>query len=261
MKKISFLVPIYPPHFEFAKNLFESYQDKGYESQADFWFVFTDAKEASLFTTHDKKIVLPLELRIFENGGIINIKKLYGLQHLAPEYEFVIILDAETLFIKNNANLAQICVKYFEDKILLGNKATDKFCYIVQQECRKYYLKSSLTEIQNNKYFYSPLYLWYNQLCIYKSSTLENFWQKINYQFIARELNGCSFDYYIYMYYLLLYEGFTIKDTGITALFGAVERTKVSWFGIYKYKKLPYLYGIFSISKALKTMLPCHSFR
>ncbi len=39
---VAFLIPIYPPHFTFAKRLLKSFIDMNLHLQADCWFVFTN---------------------------------------------------------------------------------------------------------------------------------------------------------------------------------------------------------------------------
>ncbi len=91
----------------------------------------------------------------------------------------------------------------------------------------------------NSKDFNTPLYLWFNQLCIYKTDTLDRFWQKINYDGVVKELNYLTFDYYIYMYYLILFEGFVVHDMKIKAEFGVYESRYFIENLDQKYKEFP----------------------
>lgn len=85
----------------------------------------------------------------------------------------------------------------------------------------------------------SDLYLWFNQPCIYKCSTLDDFFSVINYAENEAQFTWHDFDYYIYMYYLILYHGFTIDDIEIESNYGICEASlDYLWFKSNKYEKI-----------------------
>lgn len=120
-KETAVLVPIYPPHFKFARNLIKSWHTNSLDTQSDIFFVFTSEEEKDEFGEWDNSIVLSEKLRNFSNNGIINIKKYYGLSQIKEKYEYVIVLDAESVFIRT-IDLKQVCETYWNRKILYGNK-------------------------------------------------------------------------------------------------------------------------------------------
>lgn len=75
MKKIAFLVPIYPPHFKYAQNIIKTWKTTQLNEQSDIWFIFTNEEEKEKYGEWKNSIILPKEFRVFENRGIINIKK------------------------------------------------------------------------------------------------------------------------------------------------------------------------------------------
>ena len=119
-KQIAFVVPIYPPHYKFARKLIESWRANSLDSQSDIWFVFTDENEKAEFDEWDFSIVLPEGLRNFANNGMINIKKFYGLSQIKDKYEWAIVLDAESAFVRN-IDLKKVCETYWEARTLYGN--------------------------------------------------------------------------------------------------------------------------------------------
>ena len=119
-KEIAFLVPLYPPHYKFARNLIESWKCNTLDVQSDVWFVFTTEEEQTEFGEWEHCIVLPVPLRNFLNNGIINIKKFYGLSQIKDKYEYVIVLDAESTFVRN-VDLKQVCETYWNSRVLYGN--------------------------------------------------------------------------------------------------------------------------------------------
>ena len=234
MNNICFLIPIYPPHYDFVRDFKKSFDNLDYDKQADICFVFTNEDEKELFGNCDNYLVLPKDLRVFENRGIINIKKLWALKQLQhSQYKYIIVIDAETLLIKK-IDLNGICKKFFDKKVLWGNSLnvsglarTKK----IKESCKRFFPKKSLLD--------SELYLWFNQPCIYKTSTLEDFFSitEIDKQFSS--LKWEDFDYYIYMYYLILYHNFKINDLEITSNYGVAEATvELIRFHSDKYKKV-----------------------
>lgn len=83
--------------------------------QADLFFIFSNESEAQEFGEYEYKIILPDELRIFENGGIINIKKFFALKSLQNQYDYYIVLDSESEIIKMSICIQSVIV-YMKQK-------------------------------------------------------------------------------------------------------------------------------------------------
>jgi hypothetical protein len=237
--KAAFLVPVHPPHFKFARDLLASFQKCELDSQSDVWFVFTNEEEQDKFGDYQNAVVLPPELRVFDNGGIINIKKFYGLRQIQNKYEYIIVLDAESLFIRN-AGVHTVCEEYFTSKILLGSEVLPEGIQRtegIKNSCRRFFIGQPGFEKLNN-----PLYLWFNQPCIYKTSTLPDFWEKIDYDNNIKNLVWLDFDYYVYMFYLMLFQEFQIENMEIASNYGICEASlDLVFFKSNKYETLPIL--------------------
>ena len=140
---------------------------------------------------------------------------------LEDKYEYTIVLDAESKFIKK-ANLYKICKKYFNDRVLYGNKLNSvNQQNTLKDACKSFFNKDERIKLNN----YDDYYLWFNQLCIYKNSTLKEFFKITNIKEKIKDLTFYNFDYYIYMYYLLLYQNFSVQDLDIITEIGALENT------------------------------------
>jgi hypothetical protein len=242
-KRVCFMVPTFPPHFDFVRNLIKSYQAL-LSSQADFYLVFTTEEEEEQFGQFNTSIVLPAELRIFDNKGIINIKKFYALTVLQDQYDYIICLDSEALFIKK-IDLLTLCETHFAEKRLLGNTAQNDILPIVNQ------CLSHFSEALNRSALKLPLYLWFNNLCIYKSALLPDFFQKTGVLDKIKQLSFFDFDYYIFMNYLVLYQDFSVVDMEIEADWSACESHK-KWELHFKSKK-------YRSSHILSRIYLCHS--
>ena len=222
MNKIAFIVPIYPPHYRYAKSLIKSWQELSLNQQSDLWFVFSNNKDKELFEEWENSIILPDNDEILNNPTPINIKKIYALNFLSQNfnYTYSIILDSETEFCKN-INLLNICEQFFVNKKLYGNFVIDSgrdLTEKIKANCKKYFYEYENFEKLNTDY-----YLWFNQPCIYNMQDIPKFLNIINYQNNQFKYSWEDFDYYLYMYYLLLFKNFEITYIGIDSEYGALE--------------------------------------
>jgi hypothetical protein len=233
-KQIVFISPTYPPHFEFARRLAISFRKVGLDSQADLFFIFTNDDEVKCFGNIENFIILPSYLRVFENRGIINIKKFYAINMLKYKYKYAIVIDCEAIFIKN-VKLYKLCTQFFIQKKLYGNVALDtNYQQLIKSTCHSHFVKSHTIPGDD-------LYLWFNQLCIYDLSQIDIFFSECGLIKNIANLTYWDFDYYIYMYWLILNKGFKIEDLDATSLFGVAEGYD---FYVYRENKmLEYIYA------------------
>lgn len=214
MNKVAIIVPIYQPHYKFAQDLIESFYQCELNLQADMWFVFTNIKERDNFSSkYDyRSIVIPSNWNV--DRGIINRKKFFSIKSLYQFYKYMLVCDSESYFVKN-VDLINLFDKYFADSLLLGNKTTYNASWILNR-CLSHF-DPNFAKVTSN------LYCWFNQLCIYNSSHIKSSFDIIKYDQLIDKIEYGDFDYYIYMYYLMIYHGFTVHDTGITSVVGAFE--------------------------------------
>ena len=211
-------MPTYPPHFNRAISFLESYNKNKLNQQSDIYFIFSNTQEESDFkklsnSKHYRSIILPSDLAK-KDVSIIGIKKIYALNKLYQNYQYIIVLDSESLVIKN-INLLKMCEEFYRNKVLYGNQALANTNGIVNACLEPF------TQCENLKSIDKGLYLWFNQICIYKSEFVPHFFEVTN-------INGFSlkyihFEYYIYMFYLLLYRDFYIEDIGVASKWGFFE--------------------------------------
>lgn len=218
MGKICFAIPTFPEHYLYALDFMKSFTEYHYDQQADLFFIFTSPEDRDGFVPCDS-IVLPKSLRIMKNRGIINIKKFYALMQLKDKCEYIIVIDDESLFCRA-VDLYKICNSFFERRILYGNiveNASWDFSHMVPNSCKKFF------DEETQKILTSPLYLWFNQIPIYKCEHLKDFFKTTDMGHRIHWLAFTDFDYYVYMFYLIAQHGFDIKDVGITTCCAATE--------------------------------------
>lgn len=218
---VAFLCPIHKPCFNFGYNLLSSFYNKKLNKQADFYFVFSNQEEADAFEFDTKKIVMPQTFNLKDNKGIITIKKFYGLSQIKDKYKYVIVLDDESLFYQK-LNILNICENYFDNKILYGNN-------ILETEYTDNFKNLIIKETENNfvNYHFSKLdqCLWFNQLCIYKTDNIDDFFEKINYKERFDTFKWYEFDYYLYMYYLIIFHNFKVVSLNSNAIWSFCDNS------------------------------------
>lgn len=259
--KIAFICPTHLPHFDFVKSLFASFRANGLDDQSDLWFVFSNVDECNMFGSYPHKLTLPAEFCINENGGLVNIKKFWAIRELRNSYEYIITIDSESLFVRP-INLYKLCRLYFSSKILLGNKVLIEgsvLTEVVKNRCKEFF------PVNKQHLLTSALYLWFNQPCIYKTSNLEKFFAITQLNEKIKYIDWHQFDYYVYMYFLIIYEKFSIIDMEIEANYGVCEATseplviesekykelKIMISSLFNFKRFnnPYLFQLIQIDR------------
>lgn len=207
-KRVALLMPIIPAHFAYAKHFLETFEYHKLNQQADFYFVFSTEEDKKACKTKYGSIVLPENLKdLRRDQGIINVKKFYGVYELKDKYDYIIVLDSESLIIKN-IDLYEACETFFNNKILWG-----VLKFHGDHDCISK-ITAACEEMFEEKRKMDDLGLdfWFNNLCVYKTSTIEDFFAKTNLKEKLTKLTFWHFDYYIYMYYLFLYHNFKPRN-------------------------------------------------
>ena len=226
--KICFLIPTHLPRFERAYAFMRSFMDCGLKDQADLCFVFSNYSDEITFLVKYgggfRSIVLENELKsVRDYSGIVNIKKLYALYLLQQDYKYIIILDDESMIIKN-INLMDMCDKFVSNRLLYGNQTQSDWSYIYNESV-KFFEKKPPKE----------LYFWFNQLCIYPCKFLQDFFDKsgLERDFIKHNFSRISwgsFDYMVFGFYLIAYQEFKILDLECLSDWGAIEHNRLTLY-------------------------------
>lgn len=226
--KICFLIPTHLPRFERAYAFMRSFIDCGLKDQADLCFVFSNYSDEITFLVKYgggfRSIVLENELKsVRDYSGIVNIKKLYALYLLQQDYKYIIILDDESMIIKN-INLMDMCDEFVSNRLLYGNQTQSDWSYIYNESV-KFFEKKPPKE----------LYFWFNQLCIYPCKFLQDFFDKsgLERDFIKHNFSRISwgsFDYMVFGFYLIAYQEFKILDLECLSDWGAIEHNRLTLY-------------------------------
>jgi hypothetical protein len=216
MKNIAAVVPIHPPKYEFARNLLNSYRPEF----LDLYFVFTNEHEKELFGNlgDAKSIVLDSSLPHQELSQLyryVTFKKFYGISKIYDEYDYILTLDSECMFI-NQEKLQSVVENFCNKKEVYG--CPQQNISEISLKCIEY-LK--IFDRQKFMDVVPDVYFWFSQIPIYESSIVKRFLKFINfqeYEFQSKILSWYTFDYIIYIYYCVQFEGYKIinlNDFGI----------------------------------------------
>ena len=212
MKKVCWIVPVHPPHFEvYARHLEKA---EILAQGIDHIAVFTSLAEAESFSklrlavAPQQIIVLedffpPDLLRLFlRTKSIINVKKLFAVQRLQDEYSHLIVTDSE-IELFSTVTKADVFRQdtFFPfhrvHKAHLLHKVAAPAAMISADEDRGWIMRN----------FVDPgLYSWFSNVPIYESRRLAGFWDR----FSLREkkdflrLTYDSFDFILYQYHVAL---------------------------------------------------------
>lgn len=212
-------MPIPTPYFKKDGEFIASFLKYNLDKQADLAFVFSSYEQADSFKKFDynaKYISIIFGFDIEHKSAVAVSKKWYGLKLLELSYEYVIMIDAESLIIKN-INLLKMCENFFKEKILYGNK-TNIWNHKISSHCVKYFIKH-----KNYANINLRLYMWFHNLFIYKTSHLKHFFKLTKIDENLTKLTWYDFEHLIYAYYLILYKNFKLVDLGLISFWGAFE--------------------------------------
>lgn len=224
MKEVLILVPTHPTRYKRLHEFIGSYNENELYFSSDLCFVMSNKGDDKIF--HDKigkynTLILPDGIVHSSGKGIINIKKLFGVKVKANEYKYIIVMDDDALFCKK-VDLFKVCETYFQKKVLISSfsNGKSKIALDAAHACKRFFRNyQGKSKIENIDL------LWFNQPCIYKSDTIDDFFNKTGIDEWLGELTDLDFDYLIYMYYLILFCGFTVVSCGLRGDMSIAELT------------------------------------
>lgn len=216
-KKVAFICPLYDMknHFDLAFNLYKSKIDLSINE--DIYFVFSDEEQKEKFRKRVKDafkkeisfLILPAEELHYKSK--VTVKKFFALRSLMLDYNYLSIIDSESLFVKK-VDFCDLFEEIWNEGTCLNcNISPDGF--FILRKCfrtmsvKLYNNKTLRKEFDNFRYN-----LWFNEIPVYKCDTLPSFFKWLDTfdeEGYKNEWN--CYEYYIYAAYLLLLEGRHLK--------------------------------------------------
>ena len=241
MKKTAFICPLYDMknHFDLAINLYKSKIE--FKIDADLIFIFSNEEQKEKFALRVKNElgidnmlynIMPENLSVYKAKAVT--KKLYGLKEYMNIYDYIILTDCETVFIKwfDAYKLAEEI--WNSHNMLVANISPDGF-FIMRKRYKQmglYYNKKLRKALGCFKYNF-----WFNELQVYKCSYLPDFFEWLNDFDVEKIYNTWDcFEYYVFYAYLCIKHGLQIKKYHYICMGGINEYMDV--FSTKKQKRI-----------------------
>lgn len=204
--KVAVICPIHPPKFDQLKICLDSFYKYNLNLFADFWLVFSNEHDMYAYDGHERFLVVPPEIRL-DTNAVVNRKKLYAINEISKRgYEYLITIDSDFIF-ADTVDLKFICDRYFEEKTIIANHVSCSTFIRINQCC--------ISHFRNNIDCFdipTDLYTWLNQPCIYRSDTISDFFDCMDFGYNLNMYFWDDFDYILYSYYLIIYHQFKICE-------------------------------------------------
>lgn len=239
--RVAFLCPLYDMknHFDLAINLYKSKIE--YSIDSDLIFIFSNDDQKDKFNLRVKNElgiedmlynIMPEELSVYKAQAVT--KKLYGLRKFMDKYDYIVLIDCESAFIKN-FDPGQLAEDIWNSRGMLAANISPNGFFIMRN-CYKamglYYNKKLRKSLGTYKYNF-----WFNELQIYKCSYLPEFFDWLNNFDIEKIYNTWHcFEYYVFYAYLCLEHNFAIKKYRYICMGGINEY--IEKFSISKQNKI-----------------------
>lgn len=237
----AFVCPLYDMknHFDLAIDLYKSKLE--FKIDADLIFVFSNEEQKDKFAlqVHNELgednilyNIMPDELLKYKAQAVT--KKLYGLKKFMNRYDYIILTDCETKFIRHFDAEKLADEIWNSHNMLAANISPDGF--FIMRNCYKqmglYYNKKLRKALGRFKYNF-----WFNELQVYKCSYLPDFFNWLNNFDIEKIYNTWDcFEYYVFYAFLCLEHGMQIKKYHYICMGGINEYMDI--FSIKKQKNI-----------------------
>lgn len=224
----AFICPLYDMqnHFDLAVNLYKSKIE--YQIDADFIFIFSNEEQKDKFALRLKTelnvekmlySVIPDKFNIYSAKAVT--KKLYGLHEYMDQYDYIILIDCESIFIRS-FDVDALAKEIWDSRNMLASNVSSNGFFIMRK-CYKamglYYNRKLRKALGTFKYNF-----WFNELQVYKCSYLPGFFKWLQEFDVEKICNTWHcFEYYVFYAYLCLVHDMQIKKYHFLSLGGINE--------------------------------------
>jgi len=190
---VCFLIPLHEEKFSYGTDIISSHNK--FFGCDNIFIVFSNEFESNLFLEQNKtlcynSIIYPNKI---DKAAAIK-KKFFGIEYLFTNlnYEYVICIDSDALFLRN-ADLLAICEKFYINKILFANSIVkNDFMNSIICSSQRFFDKLIAEKIgkllEDN-----TLYFWFNEIPIYKKDVFNRFKHKIDLNRIFQDISWYDF--------------------------------------------------------------------
>jgi hypothetical protein len=217
---VCFLIPVYPRDYHFLDFLNTIPSDINFDiifilSYRDDYHLLESLNYNKIYKVLLLEDYLPKDYisKIINNNVIITFKKYFGLNKYKNTYKYLATIDSEIRFINTN-NIYERFNEFFNNKKVCGGLVGGNHTELVNNinSYSTLFFKEDERKILRNRLYDFSLYVWFSDIPVYESDTLQGFLDYINYaddESFTSKLNWYIFDYIPYLFYLNLYYDFS----------------------------------------------------
>lgn len=231
--KTATIITTHAPKFYLAAKFLKSFLDY-VEQPHSLYFIFSNKTEKDIFIKtisqdfipYFQSITLPENLQ--NKKSIVNVKKIYALQQIINEYNYIGVYDCESQFVKK-CNLDIIYKDICNKNIIKANESKIGG-NIIKSIAEKLQLIDNLNLIEQTENY--SLYWWFNEIPVYEKQTCIEFleWYNTNTHLNILQNEYYCFDYLVYGIWLICYKNIKAKkiETPFVSDIGAVENFRLN---------------------------------
>lgn len=218
--KTATLITTHKPKFTYARTFLERFHQH-VKKPHPLYIVFSNEEEADEFnrSVQLEYIRLIVPANFMNYGGIVNIKKFFGLNEIINEYDYVGVYDCDSEIVKS-VDFDLVYPTIFNTKVLKAN-VSERGSNLVKEVAEKLGMFNEIIQTTVNK----QMYWWFNEIPVYEKHSFKRFYEwfcKLENVDAIMQDYWC-FDYIMYGIWLLTHEGFTIQEFNVSCYWGAVE--------------------------------------
>ena len=227
MNKVAFICPLYDMknHFDLAFNLYKSKHDLHIDEE--IYFVFSDEAQKNKFRNRIYEafseeiswLILPEEQLHYQSKVVV--KKMYALRMLKDRYDYLAMVDSESLFIKK-VDFPKLFEKIWDKRLCLNANISPDGFFILRKCFRT--MELYYNKILRKEFRWFLYNFWFNEIPVYKCDNLTEFFVWLDKFDKKGWMNEwCCFEYYLYAAFLIIEKGIHINRLNICSNGGVME--------------------------------------
>lgn len=200
------VIPIYPPHYKYVKHIIDNI------TNMDIYFVFTTNEDYNKFPYEStNNIILDEHLTskqlslLTSKKSLPSFKKLFALNLLYRNYDYILCIDAETKILKNPD-----LHKVYETNVVIGGISNNPSIRDIIKGTLKMFKnipENNLSKISVDYTYYT----WWSSMPVYKTKNILDFMKKIGFNDMNQFINEIEYTFFenmAYNYYCIIYQNF-----------------------------------------------------
>ena len=212
------MAPLYERDLELGRNFVKAYND--FYDGLNLFLVFSDQSEVDNFKCNYNYQYFVCTEKLDVSKKPISQKKIFGVREIfkCTDFDKVMVVDIDSLPIAN-VDLDE-CANYnVERKKIYASPSTNhSIINKVGRDCaNRFFSPQDVQKLEKiTKGF--TLYFWFNEIPIYERKHFLPFLEYINYSKTMDRLLYTTFDYIIYVFYLLIKDEIELEELDHTVV-------------------------------------------